>query len=55
MDFFSGAMGGNNDFIMNMIKDMAKGSGGGQPMYVSGGGGGPTYRYRGDRQRRLRL
>lgn len=38
MDFFSGAMGGNNDFIMNMIKDMA--SGGNNKIVASMGGGG---------------
>lgn len=39
MDFFSGAMGGNNDFIMNMIKDMANGSTGNIVANVMGGGG----------------
>lgn len=39
MDFFSGAMGGNNDFIMNMIKDMANGSQGNIVANVMGGGG----------------
>ena len=43
MDFFGGAMGGGPQQIMDMISDMSRGSAGGQPMYVTSGGGGPTY------------
>lgn len=43
MAFFQNAMGGGSQQIMNMIADMSRGSGGGQPMYMGGGGSMPKF------------